>query len=152
MCSNCKYFIHTVSLVTVFSVYPPEGIFQIPTENLILLQPSRMIQGLDELFVKKLERDMEKMREANYDIVFAIRTAKDITKADLNSENVASYTYEVIGGAHSTTAAQRLHACKASRHFRKRCCRIYVGMKDEETMWLGSSHNQTGGCRHQMTS
>ena len=58
----------------------------------------------------------------------------------------------MIGGAHNTTAAQRLHEkYSESAHFAKRWCRIYVGLTDEQALWLGSFHNQTGSFRHEMT-
>ena len=136
----------------IFLYFLTEGLFQIPVGNLILPQPSRMMRGLDECFVRRLERDMEKMPEANYDTVFALCTATNTAKTELNNRNVGSYTYEVIGGAHSTTAAQRLHSkYPGNPHFSRRWCRIYVGLTDEEALWLGSFHNQSGGCRHQMT-
>lgn len=112
---------------------------------------SRMIRPIDEKFAESLIDEMTRMPEGNYEALFIL--CKDCeSKADFDTAKLHSYTYEVIGGAHNTTAAKKLNIqFPENPHYRFRYARIYVGSNDEEALWLGTRHNLTGEFRHSIT-
>ena len=60
--------------------------------------------------------------------------------------------YEVLGGTHVTLAAKQLHEkYPENPNYSGRVARIYIGLKDDEALWLGAMHNHTGSFRHQLT-
>ena len=95
--------------------------------------------------------EMTRMPEGNYEALFIL--CKDCeSKADFDTAKLHSYTYEVIGGAHNTTAAKKLNLqFPENPHYQFRYARIYVGLNDEEALWLGTRHNLTGEFRHSIT-
>lgn len=93
---------------------------------------------------------MEENPHGNHEPLFL--HIKDCTKKQFKPENVSEYKYEVLGGTHNTLATKRLHekypkVCA----FEGRYARIYVGLTDDDALWLASKHNKTGSFRHAMT-
>lgn len=67
-------------------------------------------------------------------------------------KKIADYEYEVLGGTHVTLATKHLHEkFPGNPNYSGRVTRIYIGLKDEEALWLGAMHNHTGSFRHQLT-
>ena len=108
-----------------------------------------MIRPIDEKFVDLQE--MTRMPEGNYEALFILCKYCE-SKADFDTAKLHSYTYDVIGGAHNTTAAKKLNVqFPENPHYQFRYARIYVGLSDEEALWLGTRHNLTGEFRHSIT-
>ena len=78
---------------------------------------------------------MEDQPAGNYEALFvAVKGTKK--KEEFNIEKVAEYEYEVLGG---------------NDHYSGRVARIYIGLSDEEALWLGAMHNNTGSFRRKLT-
>ncbi|KAK2548374.1 Uncharacterized protein P5673_031442 [Acropora cervicornis] len=94
---------------------------------------------------------MEDQPTANYEALFVF--AKGIKKKEeFSIEKIADYEYEVLGGTHVTLATKHLHEkFPGNPNDSGRVARIYIGLKDEEALWLGAMHNHTGSFRHQLT-
>ena len=75
---------------------------------------------------------------------------KDVRKKELFEERLKDvYTYEIHGGLHGIKARQELNAEGYS--FTTVSSHVYVGLTDEEALWLASRHNANGHFHHQMT-
>ena len=74
------------------------------------------------------------------------------TQTKFKIEKIAEYEFEVLGGTHVTLATKRLHEkFPENPNYNGRVARIYIGLKDEEALWLGAMHNHAGSFRHQLT-
>ena len=106
---------------------------------------------MDDGFLKQLITNMEDQPTANYEALFVF--AKGIKKKEeFSIEKIADYEYEVLGGTHVTLATKHLHEkFPGNPNDSGRVARIYIGLKDEEALWLGAMHNHTGSFRHQLT-
>ena len=106
---------------------------------------------MDDGFLKQLITNMEDQPTANYEALFVF--AKGIKKKEeFSIEKIADYEYEVLGGTHVTLATKHLHEkFPGNLNDSGRVARIYIGLKDEEALWLGAMHNHTGSFRHQLT-
>ena len=87
----------------------------------------------------------------NYEALFV--AAKGFqSKDEFNLDRIDENEYEVLVGTHVTLATKQLHEkCPENPNYRGRVARIYVGLKDDEALWLGAIHNHTGSFRHQLT-
>ena len=123
----------------------------IPIKKLILPPRNRQIREVDEGFLKQLIKNMEDQPAGNYEALFlAVKGTKK--KEEFNIEKVAEYDYEVLGGIHVTLATKHLHEkFPKNDHYSGRVARIYIGLSDEEALWLGAMHNNTGSFRHKLT-
>ena len=94
---------------------------------------------------------MEEQPSRNYEALFV--AAKDIRRREeFKIEKIAEYEFEVLGGTHVTLATKRLHEkFPENPNYNGRVARIYIGLKDEEALWLGAMHNHAGSFRHQLT-
>ena len=106
---------------------------------------------MDDGFLKNLIRNMEDQPSGNYEALFV--AAQGIkTKEEFCIDKVADYEYEVLGGTHVTLATKHLHEkFPENPNYNGRVARIYLGLSDEEALWLGAMHNHTGSFRHQLT-
>ena len=123
----------------------------IPIEKLVLPPKNRQIREVDDGFLKQLITNMEEQPTGNYEALFVL--AKGIKKKEeFNIDKIADYEYEVLGGTHVTLATKHLHEkFPGNQNYSGRVSRIYIGLKDEEALWLGAMHNHTGSFRHQLT-
>ena len=72
--------------------------------------------------------------------------------AEFDKGRLKEYEYEVHGGTHLTLATKQLHGkFPTNSSYRGRAARIYVGLTDEEALWLGAMHNNNGAFRHNLT-
>ena len=94
---------------------------------------------------------MEDQPTGNYEALFV--AVKGISRKDeFQIEQISKYQYEVFGGTHVTLATKHLHEkFPDDQNYHGRVARIYVGLNDEEALWLGAMHNNTGSFRHQLT-
>ena len=125
------------------------GTFSIPTKNLQKPPKSRLLRDLDDAFLQNLTREMEKVPEGNYGIIYVC--AIDCTKETFDSSKVHQYQYEILGGLHNTMAAKNLLAkFPNNEHFLKRHARVYAGLGNEEAVWLSTRHNLAASFRHEI--
>ena len=155
VCNNafCSYILLVFTFISVseFVLYYLDGQFYIPVENIKLPSPNRMIRQVDEQFLEKLKKNMERHPNGSYEPLYLV--IKDIRKKeDFSKDNVDRYNYEVLGGTHNVLATQQmLEKHPDSTVFRGRYARLFVGLSDEEALWLASRHNSSGCFRHEMT-
>lgn len=65
-------------------------------------------------------------------------------KKEWKAEEKDSYHYEVLGGTHLSLATQSLHAkYPENQYFSGKMCRVYVGLSDEQAVYLGAMHQQS---------
>lgn len=123
----------------------------IPIEKLVLPPRNRQIREVDDSFLKQLIRNMEEQPCGNYEALFvAVKGLKN--KDEFNIDKIDEHEYEVLGGTHVTLATKQLHEkFPENQNYRGRVARIYIGLKDDEALWLGAMHNHTGSFRHQLT-
>lgn len=75
---------------------------------------------------------------------------KDIQAKNLFEERQKDvYWYEVHGGLHGIKARQELN--REGYTFDTVSCHVYVGLTDEEALWLASRHNANGQFQHHIT-
>ena len=94
---------------------------------------------------------MEDQPNECYQALF--EAVKDIRrKEEFNIGNISHYEFEVLGGTHVTLATKHLNEKYPDNpNYSGRIARIFIGLTDEEALWLGALHNNTGSCRHQLT-
>lgn len=111
----------------------------------------RQIRAVDDGFLKDLIKSMEELPLGNYEALFVL--VKGIkNKEEFKSDQVDQYEYEVLGGTHVMLATKQLNeAYPDNQSFQGRVARIYIGLSDQEALWLGAMHNNTGAFRHQLT-
>ena len=62
------------------------------------------------------------------------------------------HEYEVLGGTHVMLVTKQLNEMYLdNQSFQGRVARIYIDLSDQEALWLGAMHNNTGAFRHQLT-
>lgn len=111
----------------------------------------RQIRTVDDGFLKDLIKSMEELPLGNYEALFVL--VKGIkNKEEFKTDKVDQYEYEVLGGTHVMLATKQLNETyPANESFQGRVARIYIGLSDQEALWLGAMHNNTGAFRHQLT-
>ncbi|XP_068677168.1 uncharacterized protein [Montipora foliosa] len=63
-----------------------------------------------------------------------------------------SYSYEVLGGTHLSLATKVMHERQPNNsHFAGRMCRIYVGLSNEQAIYVGAMHQQSSMFQHEIT-
>ena len=110
-----------------------------------------MFRRVNESFLKRLGDEIEKNPAGSYGALFVV--AKEIAhKDEWREEDKDSHSYEVLGGTHLFLATKRLHEKQPNNpHFAGRMCRIYVGLSDEQAVYLGAMHQQTSMFQHEIT-
>lgn len=111
----------------------------------------RQIRTVDDTFLKQLIQSMEELPSGNYKALFVL--VKGIKKKEeFQTDKLEEYEYEVLGGTHVMLASKHLHQKYPDNpSYDGRVARIYVGLSDQETLWLGAMHNNTGAFCHQLT-
>ena len=94
---------------------------------------------------------MERNPAGSYGALFVV--AKGISnKQQWKYDQKDSFTYEVLGGTHLSLATQRMNKKQPNNpHFAGRMCRIYVGLSDEQAVYLGGMHQQSSMFQHDIT-
>ena len=111
----------------------------------------RQIRAVDDMFLKQLVQNMEKLPSGNYEALFVLVKGIE-SKEEFQLDKVEDYEYEVLGGTHVMLATKHLHQKYPDNpSYHGRVARIYVGLSDQEALWLGAMHNNTGSFRHQLT-
>ena len=73
-------------------------------------------------------------------------------KSQWKLEDKESFTYEVLGGTHLSLATKVMHNKQPDNpHFAGRMCRIYVGLTDDQAVYLGAMHQQSSMFQHDVT-
>ena len=141
--------INSIIIVVLFLF--PDKAHLISIDNLILPPKKRQIREVDTTFLEQLIKNMSEQPSGNYEALFVL--AKGITKKDqFELEKINEYKYEVLGGTHVVLATKHLREkFPHDANYSGRVARIYVGLNDEEALWLGAMHNQTGAFRHELT-
>ena len=112
---------------------------------------TRMIRQVDEVFKVQLKENMLKNPNGSYEpLCLSVKGLEN--KSKFSTHNIGTYKFEVLGGTHNVLATQELFANDPTKTiFQGRYARLFVGLKDEEALWLASRHNITGCFRHEMT-
>ena len=65
------------------------------------------------------------------------------SKIEWKEEEKNNHSYEVLRGAHLSSAAKILHEKYPDQnpHFAERMCKIYVGLCGEQAVYLGGMHH-----------
>lgn len=94
---------------------------------------------------------MEKNPAGSYGALFV--AAKGLSsKTEWKEEEKNNHSYEVLGGTHLSLATKRLHEKYGENpHFAGRMCRIYVGLSDEQAVYLGGMHQHSSMFQHEVT-
>lgn len=135
-CENC--------LVSAASHY-------LAIENIELPSKTRQFRRVNDDFVRSLEVEMEKNPAGTYGALFVV--AKGISeKSKWQKECKDSFKYEVLGGTHLSLATKKMHKkYPENPHFSGRMCRVYVGLTDEQAVYLGAMHQQSSMFQHEIT-
>lgn len=144
MCLNIKIYLSVCSFDTATSHF-------IPISKLELPPKVRQFRRVNDEFVKSLEVEMEKNPAGSYGSLFVV--ARGISnRSEWKVEQKDQYTYEVLGGTHLSVATKKINQKDPNNeHFQGRMCRIYVGINDEQAVFLGSMHQQTSMFQHEVT-
>lgn len=120
-------------------------------ENLELPPKARQFRRVNENFVNSLEVEMQKNPSGSYGSLFVL--VKGIShKNQWKVEKKNSFQYEVLGGTHLSLATKQLHAKNPdNQHFSGRMCRVYVGLSDEQAIYLGAMHQQSSMFQHDIS-
>lgn len=94
---------------------------------------------------------MEKNPAGSYGALFVV--AKGLSnKEEWKLKDKDSYSYEVLGGTHLSLATKVMHERQPNNpHFAGRMCRIYVGLSNEQAIYLGAMHQQSSMFQHEIT-
>lgn len=109
-----------------------------------MFSQSRMIRLIDEKFVESFIDEMICMFEGNYEVFFIL--CKDCEfKVDFDIVKLYLYIYEVIGGVYNIIVGKKFNIQFFENfYYWFRYVRIYVGLNDEEVLWLGIRYNLIG--------
>ena len=123
----------------------------IPIRNIELPTKARQFRRVNDEFVKSVQAEMKKNPAGSYGALFVV--AKGISnKEELKLKDKDSYTYELLGGTHLSLATKLMHEKQPNNpHFAGRMCRIYVGLSDEQAVYLGAMHQQSSMFQHEIT-
>lgn len=109
----------------------------------------RLLRRVDPVFVEALKLRL-KEDSSGIGIPPLAVICKDVqSKSNFETRLKDVYRYEVHGGLHGIKARQELNA--EGHDFAVVSCHVYVGLSDEESLWLASRHNANGHFQHQMT-
>lgn len=94
---------------------------------------------------------MQKNPGGSYGSLFVL--VKGISnKNEWKAEEKDAYQYEVLGGTHLSLATKSLHAkYPENQYFSGRMCRVYVGLSDEQAVYLGAMHQQSSMFQHDVS-
>lgn len=94
---------------------------------------------------------MGELPSGNYEALFVL--VRGIKKKDeFQIQKLKECEYEVLGGTHVMSSSKHLQQKYPDNPtYQGRVARIYVGLSDQEALWLGAMHNNTGAFRHQLT-
>ncbi|XP_068735386.1 uncharacterized protein [Montipora capricornis] len=123
----------------------------IPVKCLVMPPKERQIRTVDDRFLKDLITSMEELPSGNHEALFVL--VKGIkNKEEFNLDKVEQHEYEILGGTHVMLATKQLNEMYPdNQSFQGRVARIYIGLSDQEALWLGAMHNNTGAFRHHLT-
>ena len=111
----------------------------------------RMIRKVDPVFLDQLKTNMEKNPNGACEPLFLM--VKGVERKELFSKSkINDYHYEVLGGTHNVLATKQL--CEEhpdQQVFKGRYARLFIGLTDEEALWLAARHNSSASFRHEMT-
>ena len=125
--------------------------YYVPLDQIELPPKERMLRNIDELFLARLKVSMEKLPNGAYEPLFLHVKGLD-NKADFNPNELTRYSYEVLGGTHNMLATKALSVkYPKENNFKGRYAKLFVGLTDDEALWLASRHNKIGSFRHEMT-
>ena len=126
----------------------PDKTHFIPVKKFSVPPRSRQIRAVNDCFMEQLIHNMEEQPSGNYEALFILVKGVQ-SKDDFRVENIVEYEYEVLGGTHIMLVTKNLHdKFTDNPNYQGRVARIYVGLTDEEALWLGAMHNNTGAFRH----
>ena len=128
-----------------------DGLFYVWVSQIDLPPPTRMIRRVEDVFLAQLQVNMEKNPNGSYEPLYLY--VKDLeTKLEFSVNNLNEYRYEVLGGTHNVLATKKLFEKHPDQKiFKGRYARLFVGLSDEESLWLASRHNSSGSFRYEMT-
>ena len=94
---------------------------------------------------------MQKNPRGSYGSLFVLVKGMS-DKKEWRAEEKDSHLYEVLGGTHLSLATKRLHAkYPENQYFSGRMCRVYVGLSDEQAVYLGAMHQQSSMFQHDVS-
>lgn len=102
-------------------------------------------------FLSHLKANIEQYPDGAYEPLFLhVRDISVLKTFDKN--NTSQYRYEVLGGTHNVLTAKALFEKYPEQvAYGGRYAWIFVGLTDDDALWLASRHNKTGSFRHEMT-
>ena len=123
----------------------------IPIGNIELPTKTRQFRRVNNEFMYSLQAEMEKNPAGSYGALFVV--AKGLSnKEEWKLKDKDSYSYEVLGGTHLSLATKVMHERQPNNpHFAGRMCRIYVGLSNEQAIYLGAMHQQSSMFQHEIT-
>ena len=125
------------------------GLLDILVKNCDEPPTFRLLRRVDPVFVAALKERL-KDDSSGIGIPPLAVVCKDVQSRDGFEERLKDvYRYEVHGGLHGIKARQELNA--EGYTFKVVSCHVYVGLTDEEALWLASRHNANGHFQHHMT-
>ena len=89
-----------------------------------------MIRNVDKQFLEKLKDNMEKLPNGSYEPLFLC--VKELQKkTDFSGNELANYTFEVLGGTHNVLATKELSIKYPDKPvFKGRFAKLFVGLND----------------------
>ena len=125
--------------------------FYVPIKQIVAPPSNRMIRKVDETFLVQLTQNMENHPNGSYEPLYLYVKNVD-SQTEFEKDKIGSYEYEVLGGTHNVLATRKLsEKYPEKKIFQGRYARLFVGLSDEEALWLASRHNSSGCFRHEMT-
>lgn len=113
---------------------------------------SRLLREPDPTFVRNLKNKMIADPAAPGATAMAV-LCKDVELlTDFSVKYKDVYKYEVLGGNHTLVAkAQLMSEYPDNPFFKYATAEVYVGLTDEEALWLAQRHNLNSHFVHKVT-
>ena len=114
--------------------------------------PSRLLRKLDPVFTANLKQKIAQDPHGP-GVSPAAVMCKNVTRKEQLEERIKDiYLYEVLGGLHRVSAKQQLsEEFPDSSEYSSVLAFVYIGLTDEEALWLACKHNVSGHFNHYMT-
>ena len=145
-CTECVETRYTCILLYIHA-----GSYEIPISCLVAPSEGRCLREPDRVFVNSLKKEMmENPTSLVSPIIGLVRLG---TNETYDSRHPQGYIYETIGGNNSRIALQEL----VKEHpdmdcFKTRLVAVYIGLSDDEALWVAAKHNRASSFTHSTTT
>ena len=123
----------------------PIGKIHLPSKR------GHQFRRVNDTFVDTLVKELVKEPNGSYSALFVV--PRGVASVDqFDAAKIDQYEYEVLGGTHLTLATKKMHEQHPENaYFKGRMANIYVGLNDEQAIYLGAMHQKCTSFSHGVT-